>query len=158
MRIPPAVTAVIVAGLIVGLAGCASRTAAPGMSATVATPDVTESATSSSSASPTPTTTATPTPTVAAVDVALVSYGSDGATVYASGIVPQLTDDAGTCTLTATNGAAEHSASIAAAAAATSVNCGRIRIDVEPGTWTLTLSYASASHAGRSAPTTVTVQ
>ncbi|MEN2738048.1 hypothetical protein ABCS02_09670 [Microbacterium sp. X-17] len=160
MRILRVATGLIMIGAVVGLVGCASQTMHPSTSSTVTStpPSGTTTVPSPEPSTPLPVPSGTPGPSATPVDVVLVSYGNDGTTVYASGLVPQLAEESGTCTLTATDGATEKSASIAAVSAATSVNCGRIRIDVTPGTWTLTLSYASTSHSGRSAPTTVTVQ
>ncbi|KJL35601.1 hypothetical protein RR49_02360 [Microbacterium ginsengisoli] len=87
----------------------------------------------------------------------LATYGADGETIYASGIVPGLSEDSGTCTLTASGASGPVSASAPAHAAGGSVNCGRITVPVSVGTWSITLRYTSPDASGESAPTEVVI-
>lgn len=85
----------------------------------------------------------------------VVNYGFSSDGVYASGLVTGVTEDTGTCTLTATSGSSTASGTIEAAPSASAMNCGRISVAVPAGDWTLSLSYSSATSQGTSETVTV---
>jgi hypothetical protein len=89
--------------------------------------------------------------------VIFVTYGVDGGSVFASGIVPGRVDDSGLCTLTATSGGESHSADLEAGPTPTTMNCGEIRVPVPAGDWDLSISYSSGGFTGHSGKVTVTV-
>jgi len=142
------------------VASCARVSPTPASSsAATAAPSSSRSSTISStpSQSPTAATRAATgaSTTLAKVTVTVVNYGFSSDGVYASGLVTGVTEDTGTCTLTATSGSSTASGTIEAAPSASAMNCGRISVAVPAGDWTLSLSYSSATSQGTSETVTV---
>lgn len=174
-RVPPAArsprtgisTAVALVGLVLVLAGCATpRPGAPVPTASEATSSSSPSVTPAVSGTPTPdpssssASSATPTakPSVGAVTIITLDV-VDGA-VEASGIVPEVVESGGRCTLTLTHDGSSVSASTAASDGRESTFCGLVSIDaasLTAGVWSAVLSYHSDSTTAESAPSQVRV-
>lgn len=122
---------------------------------TATTTAVSPSQSAAPSTNPTPSASATPRATVTVV---LTNYGSNGRDVYGSAIIPELQENNGACTLTATDGERTYSETEAAAESNSAVNCGRVTIAVPEGEWSLTMSYSSDRSAGVSDTVVVSVQ
>lgn len=150
------------------VASCARVSLTPASSsAATAAPSSSRSSTTSSTPSQSPSSSSSPSPTAATraatgasttlakVTVTVVNYGFSSDGVYASGLVTGVTEDTGTCTLTATSGSSIASGTIEAAPSASAMNCGRISVAVPAGDWTLSLSYSSATSQGTSQTVTV---
>lgn len=91
------------------------------------------------------------------VEVVVVSSGSDSEGLFASALVPEITETDGVCTVTATDGSQDIAATVPAIAAASSVNCGRAYLQVPSGSWRVTVHYSSPRSSGQSEPVTVVV-
>jgi hypothetical protein len=89
--------------------------------------------------------------------VVIATYGAGTGSVFASGIVPDRSNEEGTCTLVATAGGDERSADLEAGPTPAAMNCGEITVDVPSGEWTLRLDYSSGDFVGHSGTVTVTV-
>ena len=161
--------AAVAVALIVFFAAGSTPTASPHSSSSAGaqgTPSASPSAPASLAPSastdpepdPAPTDEVQPEPTPAGpATVTIVSWGADGQSVYASGIVTGDTGDDGTCTLTATSPSGQTlTARRAAAATPAAVNCGVIQISAPAGDWALVLSYQSETASAVSTPTEVT--
>lgn len=79
----------------------------------------------------------------------------------AGGLITNITEEGGACTLTVTRGQTSLSATGSGAAGPSGVSCGDgLRIDdaaLTPGTWAVSLSYSSSKYVGTSAPQEVTL-
>jgi hypothetical protein len=146
--------------LITLTVGCAAQTGnVPGTGSSTSPVEHTTSAPgdmspSSSPTEPPPAPLPTPSPDESVI---FVTYGVDGNSVYASGIVPDRVDQSGTCTLTATAGGDTLSADLEAGPTPTTMNCGEIRVSVPAGEWNIRITYTSGTYTGHSGEVTVTV-
>lgn len=87
----------------------------------------------------------------------MTTAGADADGVYASGIIPEVVETGGECTLTAVGAGGSLTASRAAEAATASTNCGLLRIAASSGDWSLTLTYTSSTSHGSTAEVPVSV-
>ncbi|WP_201799252.1 hypothetical protein [Subtercola vilae] len=115
------------------------------------------------SATPTPTPTPTPsTPATGAVTpfVSSAAYSAADRSISVSAFVPQIIESDGTCTITATRGAASASVSVEAKPSATTTDCGSNSLQSSQfasGDWSVVVSYSSSESRGSSSATTVTI-
>lgn len=97
----------------------------------------------------------------ATVRVVYAGWDAGSSSIVVSAVVADVIEDGGTCTVTATRGGAQASASGTAAADATTTSCGEIAIPRSSldgsGAWSVTVAYTSAAAAGTSAATQVVV-
>lgn len=80
--------------------------------------------------------------------------------VQGSGIIPDIVESGGECTLTISRGGIVRGESVAASSGRESTYCGLVTIatdGLESGTWDAVLSYRSLTTEGESAPTKVQV-
>lgn len=80
--------------------------------------------------------------------------------VQASGILPDIVESDGECTLTISRDGVTRSESAPASPGPQSTYCGLVNVSavgLEPGDWDAVLSYRSSTTAGESAPTKVQV-
>lgn len=150
-------TMVFLAALLTGCVPEGART--PGPTATIDLGGVGIPSTAPSSEPTTTSSAAAPTPvrTSGNINVVLATYGVNGQSVYASGIIPERADQSGMCTLTATSGNLTRSAVLDAAPSPAAMNCGQISVAVPAGKWSLSLQYSSGDASGASDSVTVTV-
>lgn len=109
-----------------------------------------------SQSSQTPTgTTSSATPTIMRAEV----YAGN---VEVSSYVPNIVENGGTCTLTATLGSATVTKTVTAVANAQDTNCPLFQVPVSQfspkGTWTVSVHYSSSHYSGTSATKTISVQ
>jgi len=90
--------------------------------------------------------------------VVLVNYGSDDGGAHGAGIVTGVSEDSGTCTLTASSGSNTITGTTQGHSANGSTNCGLVSLELPSGNWSLVLSYSSNSSVGQSDPVEVNVQ
>jgi hypothetical protein len=133
-----------------------SPTAAPTDAPADPTPPATDAPTAA------PTSSATPTAVKRAVTPFITSalWDDEGDLVDVEAVIPNIVEDAGTCTLVARKGTTVRMVSQPAAPAASTTTCNPLQIQgdqLSAGTWTVTISYASARSAGVSASRTVAV-
>ena len=80
--------------------------------------------------------------------------------IAAAGIVDDVVETGGRCTLVATSGGARTMATSTARGDATATYCGTLRLpttDLAPGAWSVVVEYLSATARGASAPVVVQV-
>lgn len=159
--------AVALVGLLLVLAGCATpRPGAPVPTASdaITSPSPSFAPTASAAPTPGPTVSSTPSaeptsePSVGAVTI--ITLDVVGEAIEASGIVPEVVESGGQCTLTLSHDGASVSASTAASDGRESTFCGLVSIDkssLSAGLWTAVLSYRSGSTRAESAPSQVRV-
>lgn len=114
----------------------------------------------SSEPDPQPTPVAPPA-TVKDVAVTIVTIGEIGGAVEVSGIVPEVVEGDGTCTLTLESQGVVLDASATATPGTESTYCGLLRVDdarLTAGTWAVRLSYDSPSSRGVSDVTNLDVR
>ncbi|GAB2982886.1 hypothetical protein [Frigoribacterium salinisoli] len=94
------------------------------------------------------------------VTVPNASYDPSTHAIAAAGIVDDVVETGGRCTLVATSGGARATATATARGDATATYCGTVSLstaDLAPGTWSVVVEYLSATARGASAPVPVQV-
>lgn len=94
------------------------------------------------------------------VTVPNASFDPTTRSIEAAGIVDDLVETGGRCTLVATSAGARATATATARGDATATYCGTVSLstsDLAPGTWTVVVEYLSATARGASAPAQVQV-
>jgi len=152
------------------LAGCA--TAVPGA---VSTGSPSPEPSETSSVSPTTGPTAEPADSATPVPEPSASIGTDGGTgtsvvfitldvvgdkIEASGMLPEVVEEGGSCTLTLTRGSVTRTVEGDTATGRESTFCSLLTVptsELAPGDWTAVLTYSSAAHSGASPASTVSV-
>ncbi|MCU1475685.1 MAG: hypothetical protein JWQ64_378 [Subtercola sp.] len=127
------------------------------------TPSATPTATVTPTPTPTPIPTSTAVPPAPGAVVPFITSASwdaaDGG-ISVSAFVPEIVESGGTCTITATSGAATATASFPANASATTTDCGSNTLassTLTTGAWNVVVSYSSPASSGASAVTVVEV-
>jgi len=94
------------------------------------------------------------------VTVPNASYDPSTRSIAAAGIVDDVVETGGRCTLVATNAGARATATSTARGDATATYCGTVSLSaagLAPGTWSVVVEYLSATARGASAPVSVQV-
>lgn len=159
---------VLIAAVV--LAGCAT-----GMPGAINTGSPTPKPSEVTSVAPTFEPTPEPTDSASPVPEPSASIGTDGGTgtsvvfitldvvgdrVEASGMLPEVVEEGGSCTLTLTMGSATRTVGGGTATGPESTFCSLLTVptsELAAGEWTAVLSYSSAAHSGASPASTVNV-
>ena len=94
------------------------------------------------------------------VTVPNASYDPSTRSIAAAGIVDDVVETGGRCTLVATNAGVRATATSTARGDATATYCGTVSLSaagLAPGTWSVVVEYLSATARGASAPVSVQV-
>jgi hypothetical protein len=163
-RSPLRPLAVVLLAGVIALSGCATP---PGGAASPVSPSPTESAEPTPEASETPgEVVESPAPTPSAADpgeqatVMFITLEVVGGTLEATGTVPDVVEEGGTCTLTLTQGNASRTVEASTATGPESTFCGLMTIpssELASGDWQATLSYRSGARSGVSETESVTL-
>ena len=92
----------------------------------------------------------------------ITSVSQNGAEIFASGFVPGIFEDGGSCTFTFTKGGASVVKTVGAFANASTTSCTNVTATrgefSQAGNWSLVVTYSSPQAKGASAPKEFTVQ
>jgi hypothetical protein len=125
-----------------------------------ASPGATTEPTDAATASPSPSTTPADSRKTVTPFISAAIWDKDSGLLDVEGMVPNVVEDDGTCTLVARKGGTVRMISQPAASAASTTTCNPLQLpgsQLSDGTWTVTISYVSARSKGVAASKTVTV-